>query len=91
MAKEDNTDFQNSAWSEKVYIETTEYVIKGNVYMPKIGKRSRLLTEILNTNKNFLAVTDCTIESKLFPQKEVENYDFIEVNLSTVLIIRPVE
>ena len=79
----------NSAWSEKVYIETAEYVIKGVVYMPKIGKRTRLLTEILNTNKQFLAVTDCYIESKLMPQKEVEHYDFLELNLSTILMMRP--
>lgn len=81
----------NEVWSERVYIETKEYVIKGVVYMPKIGKRNRLLTEILNTNKQFLAVTDCEIESKLAPQRPVEKYKFLEVNLSTVLIMRPVE
>ena len=81
-------DVKNS-WSEKVYIETAEYVIKGTVHMPKIGKKNRLLTEILNTNKQFLAVTDCYVESKLFPQKEVERYDFIELNLSTILLMRP--
>lgn len=81
----------NEAWSERVYIETKEYVIKGIVYMPKIGKRNRLLTEILNTNKQFLAVTDCEIESKLAPHRPLEKYKFLEVNLSTVLIMRPVE
>ncbi|MBR6127572.1 hypothetical protein IKQ21_07810 [bacterium] len=78
-------------WSERVYIETKEYVIRGTVYMPKVGKKNRLLTEILNTNKQFLAVTDCDIESKLTPQRPVEHYKFLEVNLSTVLIMRPVE
>ena len=79
----------NNAWSEQVYIETAEYVIKGTVYMPKIGKKSRLLTEILNTNKQFLAVTDCYVESKLNPQNEVKHYKFLELNLSTILIMRP--
>ena len=81
-------DIKNS-WSEQVYIETAEYIVKGTVHMPKIGKKSRLLTEILNTNKQFLAITDCLMESKLFPQKEVEHYDFIELNLSTILLMRP--
>lgn len=89
MSKEDNNEYVNSAWKEKVYIETTEHVIKGYVFMPKIGKRNRLLTEILNTNKQFIAVTDCVVESKLFPQKEVERYEFMEVNISTILIMRP--
>ena len=87
----DELKIPSEAWSERVYIETKEYIIKGVVYMPKIGKRNRLLTEILNTNKQFLAVTDCEIESKLTPQKPIEHYKFLEVNLSTVLIMRPVE
>ena len=78
-----------SAWREKVYIETAEFIIKGYVFMPKIGKRSRLLSEILNTNKQFIAVKNCTLESKLIPQREVENHDFLQVNISTILIIRP--
>lgn len=78
-----------AAWKEHVYIETQEYVIKGDVFMPKIGNRNRFLSEILNTNKQFMAVTDCTLESKLFPQKEIENQKFIQVNISSILIMRP--
>lgn len=91
MSTEENLDSLNGSWSEKVYIETTEYIIRGYVHMPKIGKRSRLLTEILNTTKQFIAVTDCKVESKLTPQREVEKYEFLEVNLSTILIMRPID
>ena len=86
-----NLNLVNDAWSERVYIVTTEYIIRGTDYMPRIGKRDRLLTEILNTNKQFLAVTDCEIESKLAPQKEVEHHEFIELNLATVLLMRPID
>lgn len=79
----------NSAWSEEVYIETQEYIIKGLVFMPNIGKRSRLLSEILNSNKQFIAVKNCSVESKLNPPKEVEHHAFIQVNLSSILIMRP--
>ena len=81
----------NDTWSENVYIETDEYIIKGLVHMPKIVKKNRILTEILNGNKQFLAVTDCQMESKLTPQRPIEYQDFLEVNLSKVLIIRPLE
>ena len=87
--KEENAGFTAAAWREKVYIETAEYTIKGYVFMPKIGKRARMLSEILNTTKQFLAVTDCQVESKLFPQKEIEEHDFMEINLSSILIMRP--
>lgn len=92
MAKDEiNAELISGSWSENVYIETAEYIIRGYVHMPKIGKRSRLLTEILNTTKQFIAVTDCQIESKLAPQRDVEKFDFIEVNISTILIMRPID
>ena len=89
MENKEILELTTSAWREKVYIETTEYVIKGYVFMPKIGKRNRLLSEILNTTKQFIAVKNCSIESKLVPQKDVEYHEFIQVNLSTILIMRP--
>ena len=79
------------SWSEHVYIETSEYIIKGYVHMPKVVKKSRLLTEILNTTKQFIAVTNCSMESKNFPQKEIENFEFLEVNLASILIMRPID
>ena len=80
----------DSVWKERVYIETAEFKIIGFVFMPKIGKRSRLLSEILNSRKQFLAVKDCSLEYKLMPQKEIEQHDFLQVNISTILIMRPV-
>ncbi len=89
MENNEILELTTSAWREKVYIETTEHVIKGYVFMPKIGKRSRLLSEILNTNKQFIAVKNCTLESKLNPQKEVEEHEFLQLNISTILLMRP--
>lgn len=89
MENDEILELTTSAWREKVYIETAEYIIRGYVFMPKIGKRTRLLSEILNTNKQFIAVKNCTMESKLSPQKEVESHEFIQVNISSILIMRP--
>ena len=89
MDNDEILELTTSAWREKVYIETAEYIIKCYVFMPKIVKRTRLLSEILNTNKQFIAVKNCSMESKLYPQKEVETHEFIQVNLSTILIMRP--
>lgn len=78
-----------SAWREKVYIETTEHIICGYVFMPKIGKKNRLLSEILNTGKNFVAVKDCTLEYKTNPNRNVEQHDFLQVNIASILLMRP--
>ncbi len=83
-------ELMSNAWSEKVYIETAEHIISGYVFMPKIGKRTRLLSDILNTEKNFIAVKDCSLEYKLNPTKSIESHEFLEVNISTILIMRPI-
>lgn len=82
-------ELTTSAWREKVYIETAEHIIKGYIFMPKIGKRNRLLSEVLNGNKNFIAVKNCSIEYKLNTSRDVEEHDFLQVNISSILIMRP--
>ena len=89
MEKKEILNLIDSVWKEKVCIETTEYIIQGYVFMPKIGKRNRLLSEVLNSNKDFIAVKECKLESKINPKREVEYYDFLQVNLSSILLMRP--
>jgi hypothetical protein len=89
MNKKEISNLMDSVWKEKVYIETAEFKIVGYIYMPKIGKRNRLLSEVLNSNKQFLAVKECSLEYKLIPQKEIERHEFLQVNISTILLMRP--
>ena len=89
MQNKELLDLSSSSWREKVYIETSEHIITGYVYMPSIGKKSRILTEILNTGRTFIAVKECTLEYKLSATREIEKHDFLQVNLSSVLIMRP--
>ena len=90
MENKELIELSTSAWREKVYIETSEHIILGYVFMPKIGKKNRLLSEVLNGNKNFLAVKDCSLEYKLNTARSVEEHDFLEVNISSILIMRPI-
>lgn len=84
-------ELKTQFWKEKVYIETAEYIIRGYIYMPATGKRERLLSEALNSRKDFIAVKDCTLEHKKFnSRKELEKLDFIQVNISTILILKPI-
>ena len=89
MENKEILELTTSAWREKVYIETTEHIIRGYIFMPKIGKKNRLLSEVLNGTKSFLAVKNCLLEYKLNPSKAVEEHDFMQVNISSILIMRP--
>ena len=90
MENKELIELSTSAWREKVYIETPEHIISGYIFMPKIGKKNRLLSEVLNGNKSFLAVKNCTLEYKLNTSKQVEEHDFLQVNISSILIMRPI-
>ena len=89
MGAKEKSIITDTVWKEKVYIETAEFKIIGFIFMPKIGNQSRLLTEVLNSNKQFIAVKECKLEYKLIPQKEIEFHDFLQVNISTILLMRP--
>ena len=91
MENSEVMEMVSSAWKEKVYIETPEHIICGYVFMPKIGKRNRLLSEVLNMGKSFLAVKDCTLEYKNKMSGEIEKHDFLQVNVSSILIMRPID
>lgn len=89
MENNEILELTTSAWREKVYIETSEHIIRGYIFMPKIGKKNRLLSEVLNTGKSFIAVKDCTLEYKLMPSKDIEQHEFMQVNISSILLMRP--
>ena len=89
MEEKKETDFTNSSWREKVYIETSEHIICGDIFMPKIGKQNRLITEVLNSGKSFIAVKECTLEYKHHPSRAMEKHYFMQINVASILIMRP--
>lgn len=76
-------------WSEKVYVSTDDYEIKGYVFMPKTGKKNRVLSDILNSRKRFVAIKDAEIVSKINSDRKIEIHDFIHINLDSIILIRP--
>lgn len=82
-------DFTNGVWSERVLVITQDYEIKGSVFMPKIGKRSRVLSDILNGKKRFVAIKDCEVSYRLMPNRRTEFHDFVQLNINSIIILRP--
>ena len=80
----------SGVWSERVLIVTADYEIKGDVFMPKVGKRNRLISDILNSTKSFIAVKNCTLEHRLIKERDIEHYDFLQLNLNSVIMMRPI-
>ena len=83
-------DFTSGVWSEKVLVITQDYEIKGYVFMPKTGKKNRVLSDILNGVKRFVAIKDCEIKHRLIPERRTEYHSFLQLNLSSIILLRPV-
>ena len=74
-------------WSERIYVVTDDYEICGYVFLPKIGKKSRALTDILNGSKKFIAIKDCDVKNRADGSKE--HQDYIQLSLSSIILLRP--
>lgn len=99
MFEEDEKDFLDEQeqiktnfsgfWSEKVFVVTEDYEIKGYVFMPKTGKKNRVLSDILNGSKRFVAIKNVEIANRQYPDRKIELHDFIQINLDSIVLIRP--
>lgn len=78
-------------WEEKVYVLTNDFEIRGSVFMPKTGKKSRILSDILNGEKRFVALKGVEIKCRKNSGAAPEKHDFIQINLDSVIIIRTLE
>lgn len=81
--------FISNVWSEKVLIVTQDYEIRGYVFMPKTGKRTRVLSDILNSPKKFVAIKDCDITYRNILTAKPEHQKFIQLNLNSIILLRP--
>ena len=77
-------------WSEKVLVVTEDYEVKGYVFLPKIGKRNRILSDILNGRKRFIAIKDAEITHRKTQTRKVETHDFIQLNVDSIILSRPI-
>lgn len=90
MTESTNNDtFFSGVWSERVLVVTQDYEIRGYVFMPKTGKKNRVLSDILNGNKRFVAIKDCEIVHRNNASRKSEKQNFIQLNLNSIILLRP--
>lgn len=85
----DSNELITGVWSERVLVVTQDYEIKGYVFMPRTGKKNRVLSDILNGLKRFVAIKDCEISHRLNPNRRTEYHAFLQLNLNSIILLRP--
>lgn len=78
-----------SYWIERVYIETTEHIILGDIYVPASCASNRSLSEFLNSERKFIVVKNCKVEYKDYKSiREIEKVDFMQINTNSILVVK---
>lgn len=76
-------------WSERILVVTDDYEITGEVFMPKTGRKNRVLSDILNGKKRFVAIKEAEIVHRNNENRKIETHDFIQINLDSIILLRP--
>jgi hypothetical protein len=75
---------------QRVVIETDRYRITGHLSLPRDGYRSRLTDYLNSSERDFLALTDVSLEP-FDGRSEPTRHDFVAVSLSHVVLALPAE
>jgi len=89
IKKQENEKFISGVWSERVLVITQDYEIRGYVFMPKTGRKNRVLSDILNGTKRFVAIKDCEVTYRHSSSRKIEHQSFIQLNLNSIILLRP--
>jgi hypothetical protein len=89
MINENNLETVSGFWSERILVVTEDYEIKGYVFVPKTGRKNRILSDILNGKKRFIAIKDAEIIDRKTENRRVETQSFIQLNLDSIILLRP--
>lgn len=77
--------------STRIQLMTASYILEGNVYLPRAMKENRRLTNLLNSDKRFLAMTKVMMMNRETGDVESESLPFIQVNMDAIEIIKPID
>jgi hypothetical protein len=75
---------------ERIVVETDRHRIIGYLHLPRDGYRSRLTDYLNSSERDFLALTDVSLEP-FDGRSEPTRHDFVAVSLSHVVLALPAE
>jgi hypothetical protein len=72
-----------------VTIHTRDFRVEGTLYIPKTGKDDRRLTNLLNSDRKFLAISNASVTDMRDPNNFATQYPFLQLNIDTIELIIP--
>ena len=75
--------------STRIKLITHQHEIEGNIYLPRAMKENRRLTNLLNSEKRFLAITQVSLKERA--TGATATYPYIQVNMAAIEMILPLD
>lgn len=73
----------------RAIIVTRFFNLEGTVHCPRLGKDDRRFSNMLNSDRKFLALTNVTVVNRMNGAKDAKIYPLIQVSLEAVEFIQP--
>lgn len=75
----------------KIEIVTATHQMVGYIFLPRAMKENRRLTNLLNGDKRFIALTKVAVTDRLTGHKESKIYPFVQININSIELVKPIE
>lgn len=75
----------------RTIVVTRHFNLEGNIHFPRLGKEGRRLSNLLNSEKRFIALTQVQVSNRTSQIKDPQIYSFIEVNIEAIEFIYPAQ
>ena len=73
----------------RALVITRSFQLEGNIHCPKLGKEGRRLSNVLNSDRNFIALTGVSIVNRANGSRDPKTYPLIQVNMDAIELIQP--
>jgi hypothetical protein len=72
-------------------VVTRYFSLEGHIHFPRLGKEGRRLSNMLNSDRKFIAMTHVKIINRLNGTQDPNICPFIQVNVESIEFIQPYE
>jgi hypothetical protein len=73
----------------RAVVLTRSFNLEGDIHCPRLGKEGRRLSNMLNGDRRFVAMTNVVIVNRATGVKDPKTYPFIQVNMDSVEFVQP--
>jgi hypothetical protein len=73
----------------RAVVMTASFTLEGDLYFPRFGKEGRRLSNMLNSERRFVAMTNVIVLDRATGIRDPKVHPFIQVNMESVEFVQP--